>query len=59
MDPDRCPVPFRTGYFVHVAYKRAIIKHALENFPSEYAQRDRTATGYRYYVDDAYRSVGL
>jgi MTH538 TIR-like domain (DUF1863) len=59
MDPDRCPVPLRTGYFVHAAYKRAIIKHALENFSSEFAQRDRTATGYRYYDDDAYRRVGL
>jgi len=59
MDPDRCPVPLRTGYLVHVAYKRAIIKHALENFPSEFAQRDRTATGDRYYDDDVYRKLGL
>jgi len=31
MDSERCPVPLRTGYIVHVAYKRAIIKHALES----------------------------
>ena len=32
MDSDRCPVPLRTGYVVHVAFKRASIKYALENF---------------------------
>ncbi len=59
MDPNRCPVPLRTGYIVHVAYKRAIIKHALENFPSEFATRDRNATGWRHYSDEVYRGVGL
>jgi hypothetical protein len=59
MDPDRCPVPLRTGYIVHIAYKRAIIKYALENFPSEYARRDRTDTGSRYYDDDVYRNLGI
>jgi hypothetical protein len=29
MDLDLCPVPLRTGYVLHVAYKRAIIKYAL------------------------------
>ncbi len=59
MDSDRCPVPLRTGYIVHVAYKRAIIKHALEKFPSEFAQRDRSLTGFRYYGDEVYRGLGL
>jgi hypothetical protein len=59
MDDTRCPVPLRTGYIVHVAYKRAIIKHALENFPSEFAQRDRKLTGHRNYSDEVYRSLGL
>jgi len=59
MDPDRCPVPLRTGYIAHVAYKRAIIKHALDNFPSEFAQRDRKLTGDRYYNDEVYRKLGL
>jgi hypothetical protein len=47
MDPDRCPVPFRTGYIVHVAYKRAIIKYALDNFPREFAGRDQNSSGSR------------
>lgn len=59
MDSDQCPVPLRTGYIAHVAFKRAIIKHALENFPSEFAARDRNLTGCRHYSDDIYRRVGL
>lgn len=59
MDSDRCPVPLRTGYVVHVAYKRAIIKHALEHFPSEFASRDRNLTGARCYNDEDYRKLGL
>jgi hypothetical protein len=59
MDPDRCPVSLRTGYIVHVAFKRAIIKYALENFPAEFAARDRNATGSRVYNDDIYRRLGL
>jgi MTH538 TIR-like domain (DUF1863) len=59
MDPDRCPVPLRTGYVVHVAYKRAIIKYALEHFPTEFAGRDRTKTASRHYGDDVYRHVGI
>jgi hypothetical protein len=59
MDSERCPVPLRTGYIVHVAYKRAIIKHALENFPSEFAQHDRNLTGHRNYGDELYQRLGL
>lgn len=59
MDGDLCPVPLRTGYIVHVAYKRAIIKHALEQFPAEFAARDRKDTGCRFYGDDVYRRLGL
>jgi hypothetical protein len=59
MDSDRCPVPLRTGYIVHVAYKRAIIKYALEHFASEFARRDRAATGSRHYDNDVYRRLGI
>lgn len=59
MDTDRCPVPLRTGYVVHVEYKRAIIKYALDNFPREFATRDLNLTGDRYYTDEVYRSIGL
>jgi hypothetical protein len=59
MDPDRCPVPLRSGYIVHIAYKRAIIKYALEQFPREFASRDRSATECRIYADDVYKNLGL
>jgi len=59
MDSDLCPAPLRTGYIVHIAYKRAIIKHALEQFPSEFVGRDRTATGPRNYANDDYRRMGI
>lgn len=59
MDPDRCPVSLRTGYVVHIAFSRAIIKYALENFPGEFAARDRYATGPRLYNDDIYRRLGI
>jgi hypothetical protein len=59
MDPNRCPVPLRTGYVVHVAYRRAIIKYALEDFPREFAARDSNATGPRVYGDEIYQKLGL
>lgn len=59
MDSDRCPVPLRAGYTVHVAFKRAIIKHALDNFPNEFARRDRNSTSARVYSDEVYRKLGL
>ncbi len=59
MDSDRCPVGLRTGYVVHVAYKRAIIKYALESFPTEFGVRDRTATGPRHYGDNIYQRLGI
>src|SRR2546422_1049107 len=59
MDSDRCPIPLRTGYVVHIAYKRAIIKYALENFSAEFSGRDRSPTGPRHYSDDVYRNVGI
>jgi hypothetical protein len=59
MDEDRCPVSLRTGYIVHVSFKRAIIKYALENFPAEFRGRDRAATAPRIYNDDVYQRLGI
>lgn len=59
MDPERCPVPLRTGYVVHVAYKRAIIKFALDYFPSEYRQRDSSLSSCRSYGDAVYQQLGI
>ena len=59
MDDDLCPVPLRTGYIVHIGYKRAIIKYALENFPAEFRARDRAETGSRVYPNEVYQRLGL
>ena len=59
MDSEHCPVPLRTGYVVHVAFKRAIIKYALEHFSGEFARRDRSLKDDRYYTDDLYRQFGI
>jgi hypothetical protein len=59
MDDDRCPASLRTGCIVHIAYKAAIIKHALENFPQEFGGRNRTETGSRRYPDDVYYRLGI
>jgi len=58
MDAERCPVRLRTGYVVHVAYKKAIIKYALEHFPQEFANR-QDDSGPRYYNDDRYKELGI
>jgi hypothetical protein len=59
MDPDRCPPILRGAYVAHVAFRRAIIKYALENFPGEHLRRGLGATGDRYYQDSVYTSLGL
>jgi hypothetical protein len=59
MDQDRCPPILRNHYAVHVPFKMKIIKYALDNFPNEYANRDLSAGGDRYYNDNVYRKLGL
>jgi hypothetical protein len=59
MDPDRCPPILRGEYVAHVAFKMAIIRFALDNFPDEYAARDLRAPGDRFYDDAVYESLGI
>lgn len=58
-DPDRCPPIIRDEYVVHVSFKMAIIKHALDNFPPFYHRRENGAAGPLYYKDSVYRGLGL
>ena len=46
-DPDYCPPILRDKYVVHVSFNAKIIQYALDNFPNEYARRDRSAGGRR------------
>jgi hypothetical protein len=59
MDPQLCPAILRDKYVVHVPFKLAIIRYALDNFPSEYVARDKSAGGNRYYNDSIYRRLGI
>jgi hypothetical protein len=59
MDNDRCPPIIRPEYVVHVPFKRAIIKYALDNFPREYTARIPGAYGPRYYPESVYEELGL
>ncbi len=59
IDPERCPPIIRDEYVVHVPFKMAIIKFALDHFPDEYARRNRNATGPRCYKEDVYEELGL
>lgn len=59
MDPDRCPPIIKTTFTVHVPFKMAIIQQALDYFPEEYANREKTANGPRVYGDAIYKRLGL
>lgn len=59
LDSERCPVPLRKGYIVHIGFKRAIIKYALENFPMEYYRRSASDVSDRYYNPQLYASLGI
>jgi hypothetical protein len=58
-DPERCPPILKDQYVVHVAFRARIIKYALDSFPDEYAKRDPSAGGNRYYKDAIYTQLGL
>ena len=58
-DASLCPPLLKETYSVHVAFKAKIIKHALDQFPAEYAGRDRSADGPRHYSDEVYKNLGF
>lgn len=58
-DADHCPPIIRDTYTVHVSFNAAIIQYALDQFPGEYAKREKGASGARYYEDSVYEKLGL
>lgn len=58
-DASLCPPIMRDKYIAHVAFRARIIKHAMDNFPSEYRSRSTNDGGNRSYNDDVYRSLGI
>jgi hypothetical protein len=59
LDPGLCPAALRNSLAVHVAYKAKIIQYALDGFPDEYSQMQASASGWRYYTDDVYKTLCL
>ena len=59
LDLDRCPPILRDEYVVHVPLKMKIIRHALDHFPVQYANRDHMARGPLIYGDALYQQLGL
>lgn len=57
IDVDRCPPILRNEYVVHIPFNAAIIQHALDSFPSDFASR--TEAGPRYYTARVYADLGL
>jgi len=58
-DPDRVPPIIRDEYVVHIPFKLAIIKYALDNFPTEFKKRKATDSGPRVYNESVYKKLGL
>lgn len=59
MDTVRCPAILKGEYVIHVAFKMKIIKHALDNFPSQFASRATNPGADWYYSDTTYTNLGL
>ncbi len=61
MDSSRCPEVLRNKCVVHVDFKLKIIKHALDNWPTEYRRltADVKAGGGRIYNSSIYANFGI
>lgn len=59
IDETLCPPIIRDQPVVHISYNSAIIKHALENWPSYYHNHKRDGKNRYYYNQNTYKSLGL
>lgn len=61
-DAELCPAILRDKLVMHVAYKMRIIKHALDNWPKQFAELgtyETKATGGYRYNDETYKALGI
>lgn len=58
-DNERVPPIIRDEYVVHIPFKLAIIKYALDNFPTSYKGRKSNDLGPREYPESVYKKLGL
>jgi hypothetical protein len=58
---ERCPAIIREKCVLHVSFKMRAIKHALDNWPSEYKGLSlaEVAKGWRYFPDHVYTKLGI
>jgi len=59
VDTNLCPPMLCDEYVVHIPFKAKIIRHALDNFPDEFARRASVAQAARHYDDSVYQKLGL
>jgi len=61
VDRERCPPIIREQCAIHVPFKAAAIKYALDNWPSSFRRKNATekAKGARIYSDEIYKGLGL
>jgi antiphage defense system Thoeris ThsB-like protein len=58
-DAELCPPILRGEYVLHVPFKMAVIKLALDYFPREHARRPWNAAGDRSFTPNFYSRLGL
>ena len=60
MDDAKCPPLLRDSLSIHIPYNQRIIIHALEDWPSDFAQRRaRGDSGAYHYVAAVYNRLGI
>lgn len=59
IDDELCPPIIRTEFVVHIPFKMAIIKYAMDHFPDEFRRRSASDHGPRSYPRSVYASLGL
>jgi hypothetical protein len=58
-DNDLCPAIIKDKDVIHISFKMAIIKYALDDFPVFYRNKKNDEVGAWYYKDKVYQDLGL
>ncbi|NEG70342.1 TIR domain-containing protein [Bifidobacterium choloepi] len=60
MDPNRCPKILRESLAIHIPYKKALLKYAMDNWPdSDKEYRRRGKSGPFCYRSSVYSDLGI
>ena len=58
-DDEKCPAILKGTQSVHVSFRLAIIKHALDNFPEQFATLGPSESGPYSYSAELYKRLGI